>query len=122
MKLYQRYYKEPYSFLVNNTNLSSDNPLRFRGNSNLKNDNKYSFYKYYHDSEKFNNIYFKSKYLFLFEFFNDLNKFNNLKTNKQTKNKHKRKQQLCFIQLHNYIMNCLKSIMINTMDFQTLKK
>ena len=30
MKLYKDYTKEPYSFLVNNTTLSSDNPLRFR--------------------------------------------------------------------------------------------
>ena len=30
MKLYKDYTKELYSFFVNNTNLSSDNPLRFR--------------------------------------------------------------------------------------------
>ena len=32
MKLYKDYTKEPYSFLVNDTTLSSDNPLRFRKN------------------------------------------------------------------------------------------
>ena len=32
MKLYKDYTKEPYSFLVNNTTLSSDIPLRFRNN------------------------------------------------------------------------------------------
>ena len=32
MKVYENYIKEPYSFLVNNTTLSSDNPLRFRNN------------------------------------------------------------------------------------------
>ena len=32
MKLYKEYTKEPYSFLVNDTILSSDNPLRFRKN------------------------------------------------------------------------------------------
>ena len=32
MKLYKDYTIEPYSFLVNNTTLSSDNPLRFRKN------------------------------------------------------------------------------------------
>ena len=32
MKLYKEYTKEPYSFLVNNTTLSSDNPLQFRKN------------------------------------------------------------------------------------------
>ena len=30
MNLYKEYAKEPYSFLVNDTTLSSDNPLRFR--------------------------------------------------------------------------------------------
>ena len=32
MKLYKDYTKEPYSFLVNDTTLSLDNPLRFRKN------------------------------------------------------------------------------------------
>ena len=32
MKLYKEYAEEPYSFLVNDTTLSSDNPLRFRKN------------------------------------------------------------------------------------------
>ena len=32
MKLYEDYTKEPYSFLVNDTTLSSDNPLRFWNN------------------------------------------------------------------------------------------
>ena len=32
MKLYKDYTEKPYSFLVNNTTLSSDNPLRFRRN------------------------------------------------------------------------------------------
>ena len=32
MKLYKDYTKETYSFLVNNTTLSSDNPLWFRKN------------------------------------------------------------------------------------------
>ena len=32
MKLYKDYTKEPYSFLVNETFLSSDDPLRFRKN------------------------------------------------------------------------------------------
>ena len=33
MKLYQDYAKEPFSFLVNGTTFSSDNPQRFRRNS-----------------------------------------------------------------------------------------
>ena len=32
MKLYKDYMKEPFSFLVKNTPLRSDNPLRFRKN------------------------------------------------------------------------------------------
>ena len=32
MKLYKNYFKESYSFLVNDTTLSTDNPLRFRKN------------------------------------------------------------------------------------------
>ena len=32
MKLYKDYTKEQYSFLVNDTTLLSDNPLRFRKN------------------------------------------------------------------------------------------
>ena len=32
MKLYKDYTKEPFSLLVDNTALSSDNPLRFRKN------------------------------------------------------------------------------------------
>ena len=34
MKLCKDYTKEPFSFLVNDTTLSSDNPLRFRNNLN----------------------------------------------------------------------------------------
>ena len=30
MKLYKEYAKEPYSILVNDATLSSDNPLRFK--------------------------------------------------------------------------------------------
>ena len=32
MKLYKECSKEPYSFLLNNTTLSLNNPLRFRNN------------------------------------------------------------------------------------------
>ena len=32
MKIYKKYTAEPYSFLVNDTTLSSDDPLRFRKN------------------------------------------------------------------------------------------
>ena len=36
MKLYKDYTKEPYSILVNDTTLPSDNPLRFRKNILLR--------------------------------------------------------------------------------------
>ena len=52
---------------------------------------KYSFHKYYHDSKKFNNFSFKSKYSSLFNFFRDLNKFNKLKTQKEKNRKEKKK-------------------------------
>ena len=32
MKIYKTYFEEPYSFLVNDATLPSDNPLRFRKN------------------------------------------------------------------------------------------
>ena len=32
MKIYKKYTAEPYSFLVHDTTLPSDNPLRFRKN------------------------------------------------------------------------------------------
>ena len=32
MNIYNKYTKEPYSFLVNDATLPSDNPLRFRKN------------------------------------------------------------------------------------------
>ena len=44
---------------------------------------KYGFYKYYSESKKFDNLLFKSIYAFLYQFLNDLNKFNKLKTIKE---------------------------------------
>ena len=32
MKIFEKFTEEPYSFLVNDTTLSSDHPLRFRKN------------------------------------------------------------------------------------------
>ena len=54
--------------------------------SNLICSSKYIFYKYYHVSKKFGDFSFKSrksKYSFLFEFFNGLNNFNKLITKKE---------------------------------------
>ena len=50
--------------------------------SNLIHDANKSFYKYYGDIEKYDNLSFKSKYFFRAEYFNDLNKSNTLKTQK----------------------------------------
>ena len=56
--------------------------------SDLIYNSNYSFYKYCRDSKKFDSLSFNSKYSFLPEFFNDLNKFNMPKTQKEeTKNK-----------------------------------
>ena len=55
--------------------------------SDLIHNSNYRFYKYYHDSNKFDELSFKSKYSFLAELFNDLNKFNKLKTQKEKKKK-----------------------------------
>ena len=42
------------------------------------------FYKYYRNSKKFVNLSLKSKDSFLVDFFNDLDKSNKLKTQKET--------------------------------------
>ena len=66
----------------------------------------YSFYRYYRFSKEFDNISFKSKYSFPAYFFNDLNKFNKLKTQKKKQRK-----------LQNYIVTCWKPILMNTMIY-----
>ena len=60
--------------------------LKKYNKSDLICNSKYSFYKYYRDNKKIDSFSFKSKYSFLFEFFDDLNEFNKLKTQKE-KNK-----------------------------------
>ena len=57
--------------------------------SNLIYNGKYSFYKYYLDSKKFDNLSVKSKYSFLHKFFYDLSKFKILKITKQETEKKK---------------------------------
>ena len=59
--------------------------------SNLIYNSKPSFYNYYRNSNKFNYLPFKSKCSFLVNFFNDLNKFNNLKSRKENPRKKKNK-------------------------------
>ena len=53
--------------------------------SDLIYNSSYSFFKCYCDCKKFDNLSFKSKSSFLAEFFNDLNKCNKLKTQKEKK-------------------------------------
>ena len=53
--------------------------LKKHNKSDLKYDSKHSFYKYYHDIKKFDILSFESKYSFLTNFFNDLDKFIKLK-------------------------------------------
>ena len=78
-----------------------------------------SFYKDHRDSEKFYNLCLKLEHLFLAKFFDNLSKFEKLKTQKQKtekqKKKNKNKKRMCIIQLQNYIIICYKSILINTM-------
>lgn len=69
--------------------------------SNLIYNRKYSFYKFYGFSKKFDGLTFKSKYSFLHEFLNYLNKFIKLKTMIEIT---KKKQKMCMILLRNYIM------------------
>ena len=63
----------------------------FKSKSNLTYSSKYSFYKYYRNSKKFDNFSFESKYSFIDKFFKHVNKFNKLRTQKQ-KTKKKKKE------------------------------
>ena len=75
--------------------------------------------KYFCDSKKIDNLSFKSKYSLLSEFFNDLNKLNNLKTQKE---KRKKKKQMWMMQLQIYIMNCYKHVLMSTIIYQIQKE
>ena len=61
--------------------------LKNYNKSNVTYNIKHSFYKFYRDSKKFDNLSFKSKYSFLHEFFKYLNEFKKLKTRKQESEK-----------------------------------
>ena len=63
--------------------------------SNTTYNSKYSFYKYYRDSKKFDNLSFKSKQSFLHEFLKDLNKLKKLKAIKQETEKQKKTKNKC---------------------------
>ena len=51
---------------------------------NLIYDANCSFYKYFHENKKFDNLSLKSKYSFLDKFFDDLNQFNKLNPQKES--------------------------------------
>ena len=59
--------------------------------SDLIYNSHYSFYKYHSDSKKFDNLSLKSRYSFLAGFLNALNKFNQLKTQRENTKKKKNK-------------------------------
>ena len=87
---------------------------------NLIYNSKHNFYKYYQDRKTFYNLSFKSKYSFLHKLLKDLNKFKQLKTLKRETEK--KKKQICMIQLQNYIINCQKHIMMNTIIYHMQKE
>ena len=59
--------------------IKKENPVHENySKSDLIYNRNYSFYKYYRVSKKIDKLSFKSKYSFQAEFFNDINKFNEL--------------------------------------------
>ena len=64
--------------------IKKENPkLKKHNKSNLIYGSSYNFFKYYRDIKKFGNLSFKSVYSYLISFFNNLNKFNKLKLQKE---------------------------------------
>ena len=84
-KLYQGLDKI-YQF---NETIKKKPTLKKRNKSALIYNNKYSFYKYYRDSKKIENLSLESKYSFLAKHYNDLDKFSKLKLQKQKTRKKK---------------------------------
>ena len=76
--------------------------LKKYNKSNLIYGANHSFYKY-HDINEFDNLFLESKYSFLANFFNYLDKFIKLEPKKK---RNKRKTILHIIQLQNYIITC----------------
>ena len=74
---------------------------------NLIYNNKYSSYKYYHGRKNYDNISLKSKYCFLNQFFNKLNKLNDLKLKmkkckRKNRNSHPTASEVCSEFLETY--------------------
>ena len=84
-KLYQGLDKI-YQF---NETIKKKPTLKKRNKLALIYNNKYSFYKYYRDSKKIENLSLESKYSFLAKHYNDLDKFSKLKLQKQKTRKKK---------------------------------
>lgn len=80
---------------------------------------KYSFHKYYRDNKKFDKLSFKSKYSFLDNFFNDLDKLSEIKSQKK---KTEKKKEIYIILLESYIMIYQECILMNIMNYQMLKE
>lgn len=89
--------------------------------SNLIYNSKHNFLKYYRDRKKINNLSFKSKYLFLRKFLNELNEFEKSKTIKPVTEKKKTKQ-MDMMQLQNCVMNSEKHILMNTLIYCVQKE
>ena len=62
---------------------------------------------------------FQSKFSFLDNFLNDLDKLNKIKTQKE---KTEKKNQMCIIQLENHTVIFQESILINIINYQILKE
>ena len=63
-----------------------------------------SFSKYYRDSEKIDNLSSTSKHSFLANFFDNLDKFNKLKTHKEKTEKRKTNMYNTALELYNYFI------------------
>ena len=99
-KLYQGLDKI-YQF---NETIKKKPTLKKRNKSALIYNNKYSFYKYYRDSKKIENLSLESKYSFLAKHYNDLDKFSKLKLQKQKTRKKKTNIYDTSSELHNDLL------------------
>ena len=90
--------------------------------SNLIYNRKYSFYKYYRDRKKFDKVSFESNDSFLDKRFNDLNKFNKLKTQKEETQKKKTNVHDTASELYNEFLEICHDKQNKFSVFRHLKK
>ena len=85
--------------------INKKSTLKNYSKSNLIYDTYHSFFKYYHDNGKLENLSFKWKYSFSVEFLNDIDKFSDLK--RQNKSTKKKKAKVCdtVSELYNKFLN-----------------